>query len=297
MKAKPDCMLCLFKQALNTARLIAPDDEEAHRRALAAIGARLPALSLDQTPAALSMTVYDAIHELTGVNDPYRAFKRETNRLALAVLPRLRPLVERSPDPLDAALHLAAAGNIVDAGIGHAFDIEKDIQALMHTPFALSAVDRFRDELRPGRRMLYLGDNSGEIVFDTVLVDLIAKAGVEVTYAVKSAPIINDATMEDAEEAGMPALCRVIETGSRDIGINFARSSPEFLRAFAEADVILGKGHGNFETCEDRPENVYFLLRAKCAMVADAIGVTLNDLVFIHGGCGAFARTPAASDG
>jgi damage-control phosphatase, subfamily I len=281
MQARPECFVCMFKQALNTIRLVTPD-ETLHRRALEALGARLPALDLAQTPAALSRHVYAIVSELTGVADPYRALKQETNRLALALLPRVRPLVERAADPLDAALHLAAAGNIIDAGIGHAFDIERDVETLMHTAFAVSALERFRTDLRPGRRLLYVGDNAGEIVFDAVLVERIQAAGVVVTVSVKSGPIINDATMEDAQAAGLPALCRVIETGSDDIGVNFARASAEFRREFDSADIVLAKGHGNFETCEDRPGNLYFLLKAKCPLVAEAAGIKLGDLFFAH---------------
>ena len=169
---------------------------------------------------------------------------------------------------------------IIDAGTGHAFDIERDIEEMMSQAFAVSDIDAFREELVPGARLLYLGDNAGEIVFDTVLVRQLLERNVDVTYAVKSGPIINDATMADAEFAGMTELTHVIETGSNDIGVCFGNASPEFLDAFASADIVVGKGHGNFETCSGRPENVYFLLKAKCPMVADALGVEVGDIVF-----------------
>ena len=103
-----------------------------------------------------------------------------------------------------------------------------------------------------------------------------------VTFVVKSGPIINDATMEDATVCGMTGLARVIETGAADIGVNWENVSPEFREAVDRADAIVGKGHGNFETCNDRPENFYFLLKAKCTMVADELGVSLGDIVFKH---------------
>jgi uncharacterized protein with ATP-grasp and redox domains len=104
-----------------------------------------------------------------------------------------------------------------------------------------------------------------------------------VTFAVKSGPIINDATMEDARQVRLTDLVPVIETGAGDIGVEWANVSDEFRRAFETADVILSKGHGNFETTEDRPENLYFLLKAKCEIVARALGVTLGDIVFARG--------------
>lgn len=279
MKARPDCIVCMFQQALKTARVVSASEEE-HLRVLSRIAELVAAPDLEQTPAALSKPAYEAVAEITGHSDPYRDNRRETNRLALRILPRVRALVGASPNPLQTALQAAAAGNVIDQGIGHRFDIEKDVEKIMTIDFAVNAIDDFRTELQPGRKLLYLGDNAGEIVLDTLLVEQLLARGVDVTYTVKSGPIINDALRGDAEEAGMTDLVRVIETGSNDIGVNWNNVSAEFKEAFDEADVILGKGHGNFETCNDRPENIYFLLKAKCAMVARELGVQLGDLVF-----------------
>jgi len=105
-------------------------------------------------------------------------------------------------------------------------------------------------------------------------------AGMSVTFTVKSGPVINDATMADAESVGMTDLVPVMETGSNAIGVNWNNCSDEFRAVFEAADVVVSKGHGNFETCNDRPENIYFLLKAKCPMVADELGVQVGDIVF-----------------
>ena len=279
MKAKPACILCLFNQALNTVRFIT-DDPKVHQRVLRRLAGVLSKQTWNQTPTALSQHVYRIASEITGIRDPYTKQKAETNRTAMRLLPELRTFIRQAKDPLDAALHAAVAGNIIDLGIGHKFDLEKDIRRLMREPFAISAIRDFRKELRPGRKLLYLGDNAGEIVFDTLLVEHARSRGVEVTYTVKSGPVINDATMEDAEFCGMTKLARVIETGSDDIGVSWKNASREFRAAFKAADVIVTKGHGNFETCDERPENLYFLLKAKCQVVAATLGVKLGDLVF-----------------
>lgn len=281
MKAQPECVPCMFRQALNTVRLVTKD-EAMHRRVLAAVAARARRLSFAQTPAALSQPVYEITARLTGIRDPYSRKKKESNRIALGLLPDLRRAVARSHDPLETALRAAVAGNIIDLGIGHAFDIRRDIRRIMRRPFAVNAMADFRKELRPGRLVLYLGDNAGEIVFDTLLVEQILNTGAEVIFAVKSGPIINDATMEDAGKSGMTKLTRVIETGAADIGLNWKHLSPGFRRLFRKANVVLCKGHGNFETCVGRPENLYFLLMAKCDMVARELGVKVGDVVFKH---------------
>lgn len=281
MKAKPDCVVCLFKQALNTSRIVSEDPEFAVM-VMSKLGCDLGSVSLDQTPAGMSQPVYEMIAELSGVADPYARHKKESNRIAMSLLPTLRRAITRSRDPLKAAVHAAVAGNIIDLGIGHKFDIRKDTLSTLKSRFAIDDSGGFRRELKPGRRLLYLGDNAGEIVFDTLLVSEIVKRGVDITYTVKSGPIINDATMDDAVETGMTKLCRVIETGSADIGVNWERASSLFVREFERADVIVAKGHGNYETCEDRSENIYCLLKAKCDMVARSLGVKLGDIVFKH---------------
>ena len=281
MKAKPDCIVCMFRQALNTARLVS-DDPDVHLRVLQALAERTTHTDLARTPAALSQPAYETLTDITGVADPYAAIKHQTNQTALALLPECREMVNAADDPLDAALHVAAAGNVIDLGIGHEFDIERDLRAMMNQPFAISHLERFRDELKPGRRLLYLGDNAGEIAFDRVLVEHLLSRDVHVTLTVKSRPIINDATMTDAEEVGLTDMVEVVETGAGDIGVNWQNVSGSFREAFAEADLIVGKGHGNFETCNDRPENIYFLLKAKCPMVAEELGCQLGDIVFEH---------------
>lgn len=281
MKAKPDCIVCMFRQALNTLRLIT-DDPEVHRMVLSKIARWVADTSLDNTPAGLSQPVYDIIAEATGVRDPYEKEKKKNNEIALKLLPELKSIVDSAEDPLGAALHIAAAGNMIDLGIGHKFNIEKDVLEIMNRNFAINAIEKFRKELSAGRKLLYLGDNAGEIVFDMLLVEHILRIGTEVIFTVKSGPIINDATMKDAEETGMTSLVRVIETGSNDIGVNWNNVSREFRKVFQDVDVIIGKGHGNFETCNDRPENIYFLLKAKCQMVADELGVVIGDIVFKH---------------
>ncbi len=130
-------------------------------------------------------------------------------------------------------------------------------------------------------KLLYVCDNSGEIAFDRLLIERLRER-CEVTASVKSQPIINDATMRDAEEVGLPAVAHVIETGSGDIGVNWDRASREFKEAFRAADIILAKGQGNFETLDETPGEIFFLLKAKCPEVAAELGVKEGALVFLR---------------
>lgn len=279
MKAKLDCIPCMFRQALNTVRVVT-DDPAVHMAVLTGLAERVAGLDLENTPAMVSQCVYEIVSRATGVPDPYASQKAETNAAALEIAVGMQELIDGADDPLDAALHAAAAGNMIDLGIGQQFDMRYDVERMLGQQFAISDIESFRRELQPGRTALYVGDNAGEIVFDRFLVRLMVDAGMSVIFTVKSGPIINDATMEDARAVGMTDLVPVIETGSDDIGVNWRNVSDEFRGAFESADVIVAKGHGNFETCNDRPENIYALLKAKCEMVADELGVRVGDIVF-----------------
>jgi uncharacterized protein with ATP-grasp and redox domains len=281
LKSQPECLVCIFRQALNTARAATPNPR-VHTEILRQLGRILPSLDMSQPPTTISKPVYDIVARVTGVRDPYAPSKRETNQAAMALLPTLEAMVHHSKNPLKSAIHLAVAGNIIDLGIGHAFDLKRDVHRIMKQPFAIDDDADFRKELRPGRCLLYLGDNCGEIVFDRVLVEQILARDVKVTFVVKSGPIINDATRADADFAGISALCPVIETGSNDIGVGWPNTSATFRRHVRQADIILGKGHGNFETCAGRKGNYYFLLKAKCDIVAAELGVRNGDAVFKH---------------
>jgi len=270
----------MFKQAVDTTRIIT-SDRAVRERVLRELAHRMDTVSLDKPPAISSRIVYDIITEITGEKDPYREKKKITNREALQLLPDLEKTVLASSDPLRAAVHLAVAGNVIDFGAGHSFDIKKDIGEIMKKPFTIDDIEKFERDLSPGKTLLYMGDNSGEIVLDTLMVKEILKRGTDVIFVVKSGPIINDATMEDAEAAGLTSLVKVIETGSDDMGINWERCSEELRSRFEKADIIISKGQANFETLSERKENIYFLLKAKCSSIAEELGVKPMDMVFL----------------
>lgn len=281
MNTNPECVVCIFKQALNTVRL-ATDDTDKQTAALTETARLLLDADLSGPAPDAAQCAYQAVTNITGIADPFAELKRESNDIAMSMVPRLRTLIADSADPLDTALHIAVAGNIIDLGIGHEFDLATDVDTIIQRAFAVDAADELRAELQPGRKILYLGDNAGEIVFDRLLIEYLLTTGVDITFTVKSTPIINDATMDDAKAVGMTDVVPVIETGSGDIGVNWNNVSDEFQQAFDAADLVIAKGHGNFETCDLRPEDFYFLLKAKCQVVADALGVNDGDIVFKH---------------
>lgn len=290
MRSIPDCLSCARKQADRILTLVygesptEPQVREIWDKTLAEVQAFLATNPLHLSPAELSYEVLKIIMVNTGNPDPFYALKRETNRAALDLLPRLKQKVEQSRDRLHTAALIAVAGNIIDLGIQETIDIEGTLERILLDGFARSDFERFRDDLHFAESILYIADNAGEIVFDRVLIEVLREEmpQLDLTVSVNQGPILNDALLEDAEEAGIGQFARVIDNGSDLIGTILPRTRDEFQLAFSTADIILSKGQGNFETLEGRPDNIYFVLQAKCKVVAQALGVNHYDAVFIH---------------
>jgi uncharacterized protein with ATP-grasp and redox domains len=280
MKVSPECIPCVVKQTRNTLAYRGADARTTEV-ALAEVEAWLAHADWDQTPADLSNIAYRTVEKLLP-GDPYAEIKRRQNQEALAFLPRLREIARAAADPLAAAVRIAATGNVIDLGIGVRFDIEEEVHKVTDVILPFDHTAKLRQLLaRPGR-VLYIGDNAGEIVFDLVLVEELARRH-SVTFVVRGGPVINDATTEDAQAVGIDAVAEVITTGSNCIGAPWAHASDQFRRSYLEADVVISKGQGNFETlCSRRDKDIIFILRAKCEVIARRLGVGLLDLVVKH---------------
>lgn len=281
MKARLECLACVAAQALRAARIVT-DDPVLQRRILNEVISRIPAMDLDKTPAELSMPAYEVASQLSGNPDPYREIRRKQNELALRLEPELRAMVKESSDPVKCALHLAAAGNVIDMGIMDAGDIDvRDaIEQVMKESFVVNHTEEFRRALARANTLLLFLDNAGEIVFDKVLIEELLKH-VQVTAVVKGAPIINDAIMEDAEQVGLTSICEVIHNDDALIGSPLDRIPDTLRERVDRADMILAKGQGNYETIDEYPGDVFLLLRAKCEVIAQDMGVKLGQVGLI----------------
>lgn len=281
MKAQLDCLECCVKQALRSGR-IATDDPALHRAILDEVASYISSASLDQSPATLSLPVYEIVARLSGNPDPYRRLRREQNELALSLEPELRERVRSSKDPLETALHLAAAGNIIDLGAMQAehIDVHQAVEDALSQGFAVDHTSTFKEALKDCNDLLFFLDNAGEIVFDKILIEEL-RQHTPVTAVVKSAPIINDAVMEDADFVGLTGVCPIIDNGGAFIGSPLDLVPPEFRARMDAADILLGKGQGNYETLDDHPGNVFLILRAKCELVAAHMGVRYGQVGLI----------------
>ena len=275
MRTYLDCIPCFFNQALRAGR-IATNDENKLKNLLDEIGLMLRHIPLENTPPETGMLIYEKVREITGELDPYKKIKRESTEKALALYSSLKNEVEKSNDSLLTAIRIAIAGNVIDFGVNTDFNIEKEIDEVLKKDFAIFDYYKFRDYLDNTDEILYIGDNAGESVFDRILIEEMKKP---VIYVVREIPVINDVTYEDALQAGIDKVASILSSGTSAPGIVLRTCSAEFKRVYKNSKFVISKGQGNYEGLSDEKHPIFFLLKAKCWVIANDIGVNEGDIV------------------
>lgn len=282
MKTYLDCYPCIVKQTIEAAKMVS-DDELFQRDILNAVLAELPKFPLTASPPEIAIVVHRLIKKTSGNKDPYKEIKEHWNKKALNMYPELLQNVLNSSNRLLTAAKLAIAGNIIDFGIaGNNFDIHKTIESVLSTELAVNHFDSLKQDLAKASSVLYIGDNSGEIVFDKLFIEEILKnTDAEIIFAVRGEPILNDVTMEDARFVGMDTVAQIISNGYDVPGTVLSHSSEELKKAFETADVIIAKGQGNYETMSGVSRSIYYILKVKCKVLARDMGREVGDNIII----------------
>lgn len=293
MRTHLDCIPCFLKQALDAAR-ISGAGKVIQRKVLNEVAKKLPGFSLNSSPPQIARIVYRIVNNATKQNDPYHKIKIRSNRLALRIYPALLSRVAASDDRLLEATGLAIAGNIIDYGVRNSLDVEEELKKILHAEKLRSPkvnntfihYPEFKTAIKNAKNILYLADNAGETVFDRILIEEIKRQDVHkrIIYAVKGAFIINDALLEDAFQCGIHQTASVVSSGSDAPGTILSLCSKEFLKIYRAADMVISKGQGNFETLSEEKKPIFFLLRAKCLVVAEHIGCNLRDILLLSHG-------------
>lgn len=275
-----DCFPCFLSQALRAAR-IATDDPQKIKAVLDEVGMMLQSIPMNSTPPESGRRIYQKLSEITGNQDPYRDIKRDGTQKALSMYPLLKRRVEASNDRLMTAVRIAIAGNVMDFGPGKAFDLNRDIEETLGMDFAICDDQPFRSLLDAAESVLFIGDNAGESVFDRPLIEEVEKP---VQYAVRGAPIINDVTFDDALAAGIDQVAAIISSGTDAPGAILERCTPEFRAVYDRSPFIISKGQGNYEALSGEGGPLFFLLKTKCKIIADHMGVAEGDIVLKQSG-------------
>ena len=283
MRTYLDCIPCFLRQSLEASRMVT-SNETLHEIVLKKVMRYLQVISsFNNPPPELSKEVHAIVRNMLNCKDPYREVKKKSNEMANELYPRLEQIVEEAKDPFLMATKLAIIGNVIDFGAMNRFDVKDMINKAITENIDDNAYSRFKESIEKAQTILYLADNAGEIFFDKLLIKKFAEMGKKIVYAVKNNPIINDATIEDAKFAGIDKFAEVLsadegqDKSAPGILLNYASS--KFLNYFRNADVVIAKGQGNYESLSNSGREIFFLLVVKCPLVARDIRADVGKLI------------------
>ncbi len=284
MKLKPACIACNFNAALAIIREITSEDHM--MKELVAEVMQIPAmqgLDWDMTGSDLVEEVFGRLTTACGNPDPFLKAKKLQNERCIELYPWAKQLVEESENPLLTATTLAVVANSIDPmGYQSSQDLEQVILENLKTPLPRERFAEMEKRLEQAGRILYLGDNCGEIVLDKLLIETIrAHYDVEVIFVVRSVPTLNDATLEEARLVGMGDVAAVVENGIQGPipGTVLSRCSEELRSLWPSADMVISKGGGNFDTLDEQKHpttTICYMLMSKCTSYQDFFDVPPN---------------------
>lgn len=267
MKLNPFCLCCILNKQEKLIRSY-PDMEkktEYMKKLMALIA------NTKETDCAPSLSVdiqklYSSFWNCPA--EDYTEVKKDFNRFMLDIEHTLEEKIRSSADPLEKSLLYARIGNYIDFAALSNVNQETALTLLENNSDSLDQEEYsiFLKELNSAKRLVYITDNCGEIVLDKLAIKILKETypDLDITVLVRGYPVINDATMEDAEEIGLTDLVKVIDNGSNVAGTWIPGINQTARELLENADMIIAKGQGNFETMNDCGLNVYYLFLCKC---------------------------------
>ena len=276
MNTSIDCIPCIvisFIRLLKLEELPHRVQEETMRKLLRFVAEA----DYEKSPPILGREMHRMIRKELNNSDPYKEIKKKYNKMMLDMYLEFEEMIEASLDQFDMAMRLAIAGNVIDFGPQEQLDIMETINRVVHSKLSIDDSKLLKKDLRNANSLLYIGDNCGEIVLDKLFLETINFPNTY--FAVRSGPVINDATFDDAKLVGIDQIAEVISTGDDAPGVVLESCSEEFIRIFNNSDVIISKGQGNLEGLIDVEQNIYFLLVTKCDLVGNLIDTAKGDFV------------------
>ena len=269
------CFVCHMGHQVDAARALGDEETAlAFSKELLQMYLEIPAGShsswLSPRTAKLFQKYYDV--------GPDRMWKekKESNEFVRGKLDEIRAKVKTAADPLFAAIRFSILGNYLDFSALYgevSFDkLDEMLDKALEMPLDEECYEKLRRDLARGRKLLYLTDNAGEIGFDRILGEVIHEQypDLEITFCVRGAPVLNDATRADAEFMGIPFP--VIDNGNDLCGTELTLLGEEARKAMNEADVIIAKGMGNTETLYGCGYPVYYAFLVKCPRFETVFG-------------------------
>jgi len=287
MKLHLECISCYIRQALEAVKM-ATDDKKLHEQILRESLIAASKFDTESSGFITQARIQNVIKEILPDGDPYREVKEKYNRITLGLADELKRVIEISTDPFETSLRIALAGNIIDFGPNANLNskiLKNAIKKSLSQRLDNKKIKLLKENIDNAKRILFIGDNAGEIVLDKIFIEKLPKE--KITYVVRGGYALNDATMQDAKMVGMTDTVRVITTGLDMTAAILPLCSKDFLVNYKRSDLIIAKGQGNYEALCEEDKNIFFLLKIKCPIVASTFKkrYKVGDIVVDIGGC------------
>ena len=287
MKIHHDCLACIQNQALRVCELLHVEHSE--QKIIENLAQKhIQNFDFTLTPPHYATPLYEDIASFLNVEDLYQEVKANSTAMAKAFVPFCENAIAQSAHPLLTATKTAVAGNVIDLASVMMYDLGEELDKIYHTAFAIDDFEALVTTLQTTQTLVYLADNAGEEIFDKLYIQTLhsLSPNLEVFYFVRGNPINNVLTCKDAIASGMNEVAAIINSGVPTPGLALELMSKEAKIIFDKAECIISKGMGNYECLgEVSGLPIFFLLKVKCEVVANAIGAKLGDIVCKRGIC------------
>lgn len=267
MYFNPDCIPCVINQALRAAKLFTNGNKNLQLKILKEVCEEVKIINEVFTAPHFSAVIQEIVEKNVKNENLYKELKEKNIKIVEQFLPLLQKKMEDAEDKLEESIKIAILGNTIDVGANPNFDIRDEIENYTSEDYSPVNIEQLKNSLRNAGSILYIGDNYEEALFDKFLLKELDEK--DVTFAVRSKPILNDITYDDAVKLGIDKISKVIESGSRIGGTDLNYCTKEFIEKFNSADVVISKGQGNYETLLDEARPIYFLFKVKCEAIAE----------------------------
>ncbi|MEO0072472.1 MAG: ARMT1-like domain-containing protein [candidate division WOR-3 bacterium] len=290
MQSSSQCIPCVLMQVKRILAHVPNISEETKKHVYKVALETAAKTSLEHPPSKFTSEVLEAVYQELGNIDPFVLVRRKENELGERLYNELKPKISRLSDPIFSGIKASACGNIIDVGPADIYldaaqkDLRKEFLELFEKPFTINHYQIFKEKFKTAETILYILDNAGEVFLDKLVLESLKDK--KINIVLKAYPILNDAVAEDARRAKLDTLGQLLElnkdTNKRYLGVDFSAVTDEFLSNFENADIVIAKGHANFESLINVDRDCFFILMAKCPAVASYLNVKVGEQVFYY---------------
>jgi uncharacterized protein with ATP-grasp and redox domains len=275
------CVSCIINQSVKVADAINANTD-LREKLHSEVTKMSQEFSYSNTPPEIAADVYKYMAQIAQKKDLYDEVKQLSTQKALSFVPQLKTKLKNASDKLLVATKIAVAGNVIDLAAEVEFDLKEELEKIFDTEFSHNDFDTLKIQLTNASKIVVLGDNVGEHIFDYIFIETLQELypQLHIAYFVRGVPIINDVTLSEAKEAGFDSLCELVDSGVNTPGFAYARANKYAQKLFDEADLVLSKGMGNYESLTpSHKTNIFFLLKVKCEVVASSLGAKVGEII------------------